>query len=72
MTPSRTTSGLAAPATRRRVASHEVVDERALPLDRTSARPGPPRPVPVPRDGPFLPGVGGSRGDVVAVAESVR
>ena len=72
MTRSRTPSSPAAAATRRRVASHEVVDERALPLDRTSARPGPPRPVPVPRDGPFLPGVGGSRGDVVAVAESVR
>ena len=72
MTCSRTASGLAAAATRRRVVSNEVVDERALPLDRTSARPGPPRPVPVPRDGSFPPGVGGSRGDVVAVAESVR
>ncbi len=72
MTCSRTASGLAAPATRRRVASHEVVDEQALPLDRPSARPGPPCPVSVPRDGPFLPGIGGSRGDVVAVAEPVR
>ena len=72
MTCSRTASGLAAAATRRRVASHEVVDEEALPLERPSARPGPPRPVPVPRDGPFLPGVGGCRGDVVAVAGPVR
>jgi hypothetical protein len=72
MTCSRTASGLAAAATRRRVALHEVVDEEALPLERPSARPGPPRPVRVPRDGPFLPGVGGFRGDVVAVAEPVR
>ncbi|ADB73007.1 hypothetical protein [Geodermatophilus obscurus] len=72
MTCSRTASGLAAAATRRRVASHEVVDEEAFPLDRPSAHPGPPRPVPVPRDGPFLPGVGGFQGDVVAVAEPVR
>ena len=61
-----------AAATRRRVVSHQVVDEQALPLDRPSARPGPPRPAPVPRDGPFLPGVGGSCADVVAVAEPVR
>ena len=72
MTCSRTASCLAAAATRRRVVSHEVVDEQAFALDHPSAHPGPPRPVPVPRDGPFLPGVGGSRGDVVAVAESVR
>ena len=72
MTRSRTASGLAAAATRRRVVSHEVVDEQALPLDHPSARPGPPRPAPVPRGGPLLPGVGGSREHVVAVAEPVR
>jgi hypothetical protein len=43
MTRSRTASGLAAAATRRRVVSHEVVDEQTLPLDRASARPGPVR-----------------------------
>ena len=72
MTCSRTASGLAAAATRRRVVSHEVVDEEAFPLDHPSAHPGPPRPVLVPRDEPFLPGVGGSREHVVAVAGPVR
>ena len=72
MTRSRTPSGPAAAATRRRVVSHEVVGEQALPLDRPAARPGPPRPAFVPRGGPFLPGVGGRPEDVVAAAEPVR
>ncbi len=72
MTRSRTASGLAAAATRRRAVSHEAVDEQSLPLDRPSARSGPPRAARVPRGGPFPPGVASSREEVVAVVEPVR
>ena len=59
-------------ATRWRVVSREVVEKRALPLDRLFARSGPPRLVLVTCGGPFLSGVGAYRDNVVVVAEAAR
>ena len=56
-------------ATRWRVVSREVLEKQALPVDRLFARTGEPRLVLVTCGGPFLPGVGGYRDNVVVVAE---
>ena len=58
--------------TRWRVVSRELIEKRALPLDRLFGREGPPRLTVVTCGGPFLPEVGGYRDNVVVVAEPVR
>jgi sortase (surface protein transpeptidase) len=52
-----------------RVVSREVVEKRALPLDRVFGRDGAPRLVVVTCGGPFLPEYGSYRDNVVVVGE---
>jgi hypothetical protein len=58
--------------TRWRVVSREIIEKRALPLDRLFRRDGPPRLVLVTCGGPFRPELGRYRDNVVVVAEPVR
>ena len=56
-------------ATRWRVVSRELLDKQALPVDVLFRRDGPPRLTLVTCGGPFLPDLGGHRGNVGVVAE---
>jgi hypothetical protein len=58
--------------TRWRVVSRELLAKQALPVDLLFGREGPPRLTLVTCGGPFLPGVGGYRDNVVVVAEPLR
>jgi sortase (surface protein transpeptidase) len=55
-----------------RVVSRELIQKRALPLDRLFVRDGPPRLTLITCGGPFLPRLGSYRDNVVVVAEPLR
>jgi sortase (surface protein transpeptidase) len=58
-------------ATRWRIVARELIEKRALPLDRLFAREGPPRLTLITCGGPFLPELASYRDNVVVVAEPV-
>jgi sortase (surface protein transpeptidase) len=65
-------TGASGAVTRWRVVSRELVEKRALPVDRVFGRTGPPRLVLVTCGGPFLAEYGSYQENVVVVAEPLR
>ncbi|MGY1624598.1 class F sortase [Geodermatophilus sp. SYSU D00965] len=65
-------TGAAGEVSRWRVVSRDLVDKRALPLDRVFGRTGPPRLVLVTCGGPFVAETGSYQENVVVVAEPLR